>query len=407
MRILRWAGIASLALVLVAAVLYALRTNPLGPVSGRALTGQVVNEPITDWSFSDAYTTIAVETRPAAPHSVTTICFTLDGALYVPADKGSRKTWTHFAIADPRVRVKIGSKVYPARATRVLDDSLRSALTDAARAKYDFEGDRSFDDVWLFRMESRLPDVAAAPPPAARSETDLRALAQRVVSAPDRDPKDREMDARRHPADLLEFARVEPGMRVADLGAGAGYTTELLARAVGPSGTIYGQNTPQVIERYVSESWPERLSKGVMGRVVRVDSPLDAPLPDVRDLDLVTMVFVYHDTLFQEVDRAAMNRAIFEALAPGGSLVIVDHRAQPGSGVEVGETLHRIDEGLLRRELLSAGFQLAAESEFLANPADPRDRPFFKLDFPTDAFVHRYVKPLIGPERSAGESPAA
>ena len=88
-----------------------------------------------------------------------------------------------------------------------------------------------------------------------------------------------------------------------------------------------------------------------------------------------------------------MNAAIFEALAPGGSLVVVDHRAAPGSGPEVGETLHRIDEGLARRELLMAGFQLAAEADFLANADDPRDQAFFQIDYPTDAFAHRYVKP--------------
>ena len=75
------------------------------------------------------------------------------------------------------------------------------------------------------------------------------------------------------------------------------------------------------------------------------------------------------------------------------NLVVIDHRAPEGAGEEVGETLHRIDEGLVRKELLAAGFMLAAESEFMANPADPRDAPFFKMGTATDSFAHRYVRP--------------
>ena len=126
--------------------------------------------------------------------------------------------------------------------------------------------------------------------------------------------------------------------------------------------------------------------------MVRVDSEF-ATLPDVASLDLITMVYIYHDALYQSVDRGKTNSALFASLVPGGSLVVIDHRAPPGSGEEVGETLHRIDEGLVRRELLAAGFQLAAESEFMANEADPRLEPFFKMEIPTDSFAHRYVRP--------------
>ena len=134
------------------------------------------------------------------------------------------------------------------------------------------------------------------------------------------------------------------------------------------------------------------MAKDALANVVRIDSEF-ATLPDIGSLDLITMVYVYHDVLYQPVDRAKMNSALFASLVPGGSLVVVDHRASHGSGEEVGETLHRIDEGLARRELLAAGFQLAAESEFMANSADPREMPFFKMEIPTDSFAHRYVRP--------------
>ncbi len=247
-----------------------------------------------------------------------------------------------------------------------------------------------------------LPAVAAAPPPRS-----LREIAEQVVAQDDRSDADRELDARRDPVALLEFARVRPGMHAADLGAGEGYTAELLARAVGPSGRVYGQNTPEAINRFFGITWPTRLRKRVMAHVVRIDSDLDRPLPErVRDLDVVTMVFAYHDTLGGSVDREAMNASILRALKPGGAFVVVDHRAAPGSDSSEWLGLHRIGEDRLQSELEAAGFRLNATAGFLGNPDDPRDAPFFELDGPTDAFVHRYVKPG-GPPEEATTLPVA
>jgi predicted methyltransferase len=398
MKILKILGIAVVGLVAVGAVVIGTRTNPLGPIAGRGLSGEVATEPVSDWSFTDEHDLIAVETRPDAPHSVTTICIAYEGALYVPASGASAKSWPYYAIADPRVRVKVGDLIYPVRATRMIDEALRPGLIAAAREKYDIAADdpgRTLDDVWLFKLESASRGVAAAgsETPAALPAGDLLLeLVANVVGAEGRSEKDIELDAGRHPEQLLAFAGVHEGMRAADLGAGSGYTTELLARAAGPDGVVYGQNTPAVIEKYVSESWPARLAKDELANVVRVDSDF-ATLPGVDSLDLITMVYVYHDALYQSVDRAQTNAALLASLAPGGSLVVIDHRAAPGSGEEVGELLHRIDESLVRRELLEAGFHLAAEADFMANPADPRDAPFFKMEIPSDSFVHRYVRP--------------
>ena len=161
MRIVKWLGIAVLVLVAVGAIAYATRTNPVAMIAGRQLSGELVAEPVQDWSFTDEHQLIAVETRPAAPHSVTTICFANEGKLYVPANEASTKSWPHYAVSEPRVRVKIGDKIYPVRATRVTDESLTLALTAAARAKYDIAADREFEDLWVFRMDSAPVDVAA------------------------------------------------------------------------------------------------------------------------------------------------------------------------------------------------------------------------------------------------------
>jgi predicted methyltransferase len=109
---------------------------------------------------------------------------------------------------------------------------------------------------------------------------------------------------------------------------------------------------------------------------------------------VVTFLFFYHDTTYLEVDRAQMNRKLFAALKPGGVLVIADHAAKAGADVEVGKTLHRIDESLLRREVEAAGFKLIAEGAFWRSSADPRDFSTQRPTGPVDNFVLKYQKPM-------------
>jgi predicted methyltransferase len=87
----------------------------------------------------------------------------------------------------------------------------------------------------------------------------------------------------------------------------------------------------------------------------------------------VVFILAYHDTVWMETDRAAMNREIFEALRPGGVYGIVDHAAAPGHGVEDARTLHRIEREIVVAEVTAAGFELADEASFLANPDDAHD----------------------------------
>jgi predicted methyltransferase len=220
-----------------------------------------------------------------------------------------------------------------------------------------------------------------------------------IVDAEDRSPADRALDVGRKPEDLLRFLDIKPGMRVAELGAGGGYTTELLARAVGPTGVVYGQNSRFILERFAAQPWGERLAKPVMQNVVRVDRDFDDPLPpEAHDLDRVVIVLFYHDTVWMDVDRISMNEAVFRALKPGGLYVVIDHSARQGAGYNEVRTLHRIEESMLRSEIEDVGFTLARESDFLRNPADPRDWN----DSPTaagerrgmsDRFALAFVKP--------------
>lgn len=209
-----------------------------------------------------------------------------------------------------------------------------------------------------------------------------------IVASPDRSIADRETDARRDPEPFLAFLRVRPGMKVLDVGAGGGYTTELLARAVAPSGVVYAQNTRP------RDALAERLRKPALKNVVPVVRPFDDPAPpEANALDLVTMILVYHDTTYQDVDRAAMNRKIFQALKPGGHFVVIDHSAKPGEGTSVGNTTHRIEEAALRREVEAAGFRLESEGDFLRNPNDPRNAAYREVGVPSDKFVLKFVRP--------------
>jgi predicted methyltransferase len=215
-----------------------------------------------------------------------------------------------------------------------------------------------------------------------------------IVAAADRSDADRQTDQRREPAKMLAFTGVKPGMKVLDMDANAGYSTELMARVVGPAGTIYAQDSAEVIERFVKDKFDQRAQKPVMKNVVHVVRPFDDPIPmDVGTLDLITFFFAYHDTTYMTVDRAQMNRKMFNALKPGGFLVIADHSARAGDGTTVGKTLHRIEESALRGEVEAAGFKLVAEGDFLHHPEDPRDAPVFKPKVPVDEFVLKYQKP--------------
>jgi predicted methyltransferase len=185
-----------------------------------------------------------------------------------------------------------------------------------------------------------------------------------LVAAPDRSDADRQADKRRDPVPFLSFAAVRPGMKVLDMGAGGGYSTKLIARAVAPNGVVYSQNPPDLPER-PKTAFDARSKTPAMKDVVVDIRPFDDPVPpDVHDFDLVTFLFFYHDTTYMNVDRAEMNRKLFAALKPGGFLLIADHSALTGQGVSVGKTLHRIEESTLRQEVEAAGFRLVAEGNF-------------------------------------------
>jgi predicted methyltransferase len=209
-----------------------------------------------------------------------------------------------------------------------------------------------------------------------------------VVASPVRSEDDRKMDERRMPLGLLQFSQVRPGMNVLDVSAGNGYTTQLLALAVGPSGTVWAQ-----MEKPRS-GFEKRMAAHPQTNIHPLVRAIEDPYPgDAPRLDLITFVLNYHDVANEPVDRLAMDKHLFAALKPGGHLILIDHAAKAGSGLRDTNTLHRIDEAVVVDELQHAGFVVEERSDFLRNPGDPRDQAFFDYKAPTDRFALRFKRP--------------
>ena len=219
-----------------------------------------------------------------------------------------------------------------------------------------------------------------------------------AINSPDRPAADKQLDAGRHPDQILAFFGIAPGMHVADLWAGPGYTTELLARTVGPSGKVYSQNGPfPPAFKKGEETWKARLKEPGMSNVVELQKPFDHPddiLPvPSESLDAVIIDMNYHDMVGRGYDRTKINAAVFKALKPGGVYGVIDNSAAPGSGARDANTLHRIDEAFETNEIKQAGFKLAAVSAVLRNPKDDRTWFVMKHRGEQDRFVLKFVKP--------------
>jgi len=210
-----------------------------------------------------------------------------------------------------------------------------------------------------------------------------------VIASPLRNDDDRKDDDRRKPAEFLAFAQVKPGMKAFDMVSAGGSTATLLTAAVGPKGEVWAQNTKP------NAKLSERLADNTVSNLHAVVSSFDDPIPKgTPPLDLITINMNYHDIVNTPTDRAAMDKHLFDALKPGGHLVIVDNAAKKGSGLSATKTLHRIDEDSVVQEVTRAGFKVDAKSDYLRAPSDPRDQPFFKMNgAPDDKFAIRFVKP--------------
>jgi predicted methyltransferase len=233
------------------------------------------------------------------------------------------------------------------------------------------------------------PGFGAAPNVAAFIKT--------AVADPHRPASDTMRDADRKPVDMLAYSSIKPGDTVAELIPGGGYSTRLLSAAVGPKGHIYSINLATLNDRIKSQidavaNDPPYANVSVLNE--NFDN-LTVPAP----VDMFWTAQNYHD--FQNpgmfhADTAAMDRAVFAALKPGGFFVVIDHAAAPGSGTRDAGTLHRIDSAVVKKEAMAAGFKLVGDYKVFANPEDDHTRRVTGQDGigdKSDKFYLKFQKP--------------
>ncbi len=234
-----------------------------------------------------------------------------------------------------------------------------------------------------------LSALAAPPPAISQTAPDYAA----IVAAPDRSDADRKLDTNRAPARWLAFIGAKPGMKILDIFAVYGWKAELLARAVAPGGKVYAQNSEAVFAR-VKDRLAARLRTPAAANIISVVRPFEDPAPpEMHNFDLVTFFYAYHDVTYLGVDRARMIKAFYDALKPGGELVVGDYSAKPGAGTSVVKTLHRSDEALVKSEIEAAGFKLVDQGNFLRVPSDTRDVHSHSSAQPVDIYMLKFRKP--------------
>lgn len=222
-----------------------------------------------------------------------------------------------------------------------------------------------------------------------------------AVDNPSRPKADTDVDQFRKPAETMAFAGIKPGMTVLELLPGGGYYTRLLEKAVQPGGHVYAYSTPPRGGRGGPPPTPaaKTIADASGGMVSYIEGPMTSPSASAP-VDLVWTSRNYHDE--NAATRASMNQAVFDALKPGGTYFILDHSAVVGTGDFAmnqpggpSQALHRIDENLVKLEVIKAGFELVGESDILRNPKDTRLTRVFDSSIrgDTDQFVLKFRKP--------------
>ena len=207
-------------------------------------------------------------------------------------------------------------------------------------------------------------------------------------------------DARRHGADVVAFTGLKPGQKIAELAPGEGYWTRIFSGVVGSTGHVYTV-WPNEMRKFDTKSlanWQVLVKTSPYQNVSLLLQPAaKLGLPEPVDVVFTSQNYHdYHDSFMGPVDMADFDKQVFSALKPGGVFVVVDHSAVDGSGFDATNTLHRVDEAAVKKEVEAAGFVLDGESDALRNKDDPRTAKVFDpaIRGKTDQFILRFKKPM-------------
>lgn len=221
--------------------------------------------------------------------------------------------------------------------------------------------------------------------------TNAEQYVRSAVEAADRQESHLGRDPHRKPGEILALSEVEPGDRVVEFAAFGQYYTTMLSNIVGPEGEVHMYDLPYTAER------AEEASQAFVASHPNTEYHLvdynEIELPD--DIDVVFNILYYHDLSLNDINVAALNQKIYDALKPGGIFMIVDHNAEPGSGTDDTESLHRIDPAIIKQQVTAAGFELVLDSDILHNPEDDHTRMVFAEGMRglTDRSVLKFRKP--------------
>jgi predicted methyltransferase len=252
----------------------------------------------------------------------------------------------------------------------------------------------------------RLPLVFTASMVAMAALTLLPAHAKSpdaitaAIADASRPETDKQRDANRKPAETLAFAGVKPGDRIAELLPGAGYFTRLFSKIVGAGGHVYA-----LVPAPSATAPADALDRAARVKAIAADpnypnvSVVVEPFAQLKAPESVDLVWTsqnYHDLHnFPGLDVTVFNQSVFDALKPGGIYLILDHAAEPGSGVRDTATLHRIDSETVKKEVLAAGFVFVGGSDLLRQADDSHGVKVFdpSVRGKTDQFILKFRKP--------------
>jgi len=221
-----------------------------------------------------------------------------------------------------------------------------------------------------------------------------------AVSAPGRPAEMVALDAGRHPAEILRFMGLRRGDRALDLFTDSAYYGEIMARAVGPTGSVLGWNPTEFTQDPNRRDVAAVTARSPNYRAII--TPANGFSLPTSAFDFVMIHLNYHDTYLDprrgtfHMEPDAFLRTVFQSLKPGGTMAVIDHVANPGGDTRaVVRAVHRIDPATIRADFARAGFVFEGESNLLRNPADDHTRLVFDpaIRGHTDRVVYRFRRP--------------